>query len=319
MSTDSPNAALAFVFPGQGAQAVGMMDALAAEFPHPRQRFAAASAVLGFDLWDLVVNGPAETLNSTVNTQPALLAASVACWDIWRELGGPRPALMAGHSFGEYSALVCAGALDFAAGIALVAARGRFMQEAVAAGAGGMAAVMGLDTDAVTQVCAEAEAAGEVCAPANLNAPGQIVISGSKAGVDRGCELAVAAGAKRTIPLSVSAPAHCELMRPAAARLEAMLADTAFDPPQVQVLHNVDVARHADAAGIRSALVAQMYSPVRWIETVETFVAAGVTELVECGPGKVLSGLARRINRNLNARPFGDRAALSTTISELGS
>jgi [acyl-carrier-protein] S-malonyltransferase len=284
---------LAFVFPGQGAQSVGMVTALAAEFPRVRARYDEASDVLGLDLWTMVDSGPADVLNLTANTQPALLAASVATWDIWCALGGPAPALMAGHSFGEYSALVCSGALTYRDAVGLVADRGRFMQEAVPAGTGGMAAVLGLERPALDAAC-EAAADRGVAQCANLNAPGQIVISGEAAAVARAGELAKEAGAKRVVPLAVSVPAHSALMRPAADRFRDRIASVTVGTPGIPVIHNVDVASHATAAEIREALIAQLYSAVRWQETIEHFARAGVTRVVECGPGKVLAPLVKR-------------------------
>ena len=306
---------LGFVFPGQGSQAVGMMAALASDFPQVRARFDSASEVLGFDLWQLVASGPEEDLNRTQNTQPALLAASVATWDIWCAEGGPRPALMAGHSFGEYSALVCAGALDFATAIGLVAERGRLMQSAVPPGEGGMAAILGLDLGPLEEACAEAAATLGVCSCANLNAPGQIVIAGTAAAVERACELAAGRGAKRAMKLAVSVPAHCALMRPAAEGLAARLAEVAFAPPGIAVVHNVDVASHTDAAAIRDALIRQLYSPVRWIETIEQFARAGVTHVAECGPGKVLAPLIKRIDKNLQTVALNEPAGLRDFIA----
>lgn len=284
---------LAFVFPGQGAQSVGMVAALAAEFPQVRARYDEASDVLGFDLWQMVDTGPAESLNLTANTQPALLAASVATWDVWRAIGGAAPSVMAGHSFGEYSALVCSGALCYRDAVGLVADRGRFMQEAVPAGAGGMAAVLGLERPALEAACAAAAETG-IAQCANLNAPGQIVISGDAAAVVRAGELAKAAGAKRVVPLAVSVPAHSALMRPAAERFRERIAPVTVSRPGIPVVHNVDVATHDSPEDIREALVAQLYSAVRWQETVEHFAAAGVTRVFECGPGKVLAPLVKR-------------------------
>lgn len=284
---------LAFVFPGQGAQSVGMVSGLAAVYPQVRARFDEASAVLGLNLWRMAAEGPAEELNSTQNTQPALLAASVATWDIWCANGGPKPQLMAGHSFGEYSALVCAGALAFDAAVGLVADRGRFMQEAVPPGAGAMAAVLGLDGEALQKICDEV-ALGDAVQCANLNAAGQVVISGTASGVARAGEMAKQAGAKKVIPLAVSVPAHSALMRPAALRFESRVADVSFVSPAIDVIHNVDLQSHRNAESIRSALVQQLYSPVRWQETMELFTARGVTRLIECGPGKVLAPLAKR-------------------------
>lgn len=307
---------LGMVFPGQGAQSVGMMDALAAEFSQVQARFDAASRVLGFDLWQLVHAGPAETLNQTHNTQPALLAASVATWDIWRALGGDVPQLMAGHSFGEYSALVCAGALGFEDAVALVAARGRHMQEAVAPGAGAMAAVLGLDAEVLAGVCLEAAPAGIVeCA--NLNAPGQVVLSGTAAGVAKASELAKAAGAKKVIPLAVSVPAHCALMEPAAQRYAARIAEVDFAAPGVTVLHNVDVAAHSVPAEIRQALVAQLSRPVRWQETMAEFARRGITHIVECGPGKVLGPLVKRGAPGVEPLSLASPAELRSALGQV--
>ena len=307
---------LGMVFPGQGAQSVGMMDALAGEFPQVKSRFDAASRVLGFDLWQLVHAGPAETLNQTHNTQPALLAASVATWDVWCALGGAQPALMAGHSFGEYSALVCAGALDFEDAVALVAARGRYMQDAVAPGAGAMAAVLGLDAEILAGVCAEAASVG-VAECANLNAPGQVVLSGTVAGVAKASELAKAAGAKKVIPLAVSVPAHCALMEPAATRYAARIAEVAFASPVVTVLHNVDVAAHLPPEDIRAALVAQLSRPVRWQETMAEFARRGITHIAECGPGKVLGPLVKRGAPGVEPLSLASPAELRTALGQL--
>ena len=307
---------LGMVFPGQGAQSVGMMDGLAEEFPQVHKRFESASRVLGFDLWQLVHAGPAETLNQTQHTQPALLAASVATWDIWRALGGGEPRLMAGHSFGEYSALVCAGALDFEDAVALVAARGQHMQEAVAPGAGAMAAVLGLEAEVLQGVCKEASAAGIVeCA--NLNAPGQVVLSGTSAGVARASELAKAAGAKKVIPLAVSVPAHCALMEPAAARYAARIADVRFTAPEIPVLHNVDVDTHSEPEGIRQALVAQLSRSVRWQETMAEFARRGITHIVECGPGKVLGPLVKRGAPGVEPLALASPAEIRSALAHL--
>ncbi|MGE0486563.1 MAG: ACP S-malonyltransferase [Gammaproteobacteria bacterium] len=319
MPTDQQLSQLAFVFPGQGSQTVGMMNAMADGFALVRQRFAVASEVLGFDLWDLVANGPEERLNSTQNTQPALLAASVATWDAWLDCGGPRPAMMAGHSFGEYTALVCAGALDYATAVALVADRGRYMQDAVPQGEGAMAAILGLDGTTIDSVCAEAADAGGTCSAANLNAPGQIVIAGSRDAVARACDLATAQGAKRAMTLPVSVPAHCALMRPAATRLAERLAGVAFAAPDTTIVHNVDLGTYRDANAIRNALVGQLHSPVRWIETIERFGAEGITRICECGPGKVLGALIKRIDRNIACSSLADPDTLRATVSELAT
>lgn len=309
---------LAFVFPGQGAQSVGMVAALAAEFPQVRARFDDASSMLGFDLWALADEGPAERLNMTEHTQPALLAASVATWDVWLALGGPRPTLLAGHSFGEYSALVCSDALAFRDAIGLVADRGRFMQQAVPAGTGAMAAVLGLEQAALAAACAGAAAVG-LAQCANLNAPGQIVISGESAAVARAGELAKEAGAKRVVPLAVSVPAHSALMKPAAERFAARIAPIAIASPAIPVVHNVDVASHDAADDIRAALVAQLYSPVRWQETIALFAARGITQVVECGPGKVLAPLVKRCAAALEVHSLNGPAELRAALAGLGA
>ncbi|GAA5189344.1 ACP S-malonyltransferase [Ferrimonas gelatinilytica] len=301
----------AFVFPGQGSQSVGMLAELAAELPVVEQTFAEASDALGFDLWQLVQEGPAETLNQTHNTQPALLAASVAIWRAYQTQGGEAPAVLAGHSLGEYSALVCAGVIPFADAIKLVALRGQLMQEAVPAGVGAMAAIIGLDDAAIAEAC-QAAAEGEVVAPVNYNSPGQVVIAGHKAAVDRAGAACKAAGAKRALPLPVSVPSHCELMKPAADKLALALADIPFAAPRIPVINNVDVVQATDAEAIKDALVRQLYCPVRWTETVEAMAADGVEVLLECGPGKVLTGLAKRINKSLVASALHSVADLQS-------
>ena len=313
--------AFAMVFPGQGAQTVGMVDALAADFPQIKRRYAQASEILKFDLWALVTDGPREVLNRSEHTQPALLAASVATWDIWCALGGHRPSLVAGHSFGEYSALVCADALDFEAAVGLVAARGRLMQDAVRPPLrGAMAAVLGLDAEVLEAVCAQA-AGDDIVACANLNAPGQVVISGTAEAVARAAELAKARGAKKVIPLTVSVAAHCALMAPAAIHFAELVAAIALRPPQIPVIHNVDVTAHPVPADIRHALVAQLAEPVRWQATIEYFARAGVTQVVECGPGKVLGPLIKRCAPDLTTLPLGSpaelRAALAAGLKDL--
>ena len=287
----------AVVFPGQGSQSVGMLKALAAAEPVVIETFAAASEALGYDLWQLCQNGPEDLLGSTERTQPAMLAAGVATWRVWQKHGGPLPSAMAGHSLGEYSALVCSGALDFRTAIELVQFRGRAMQAAVPAGQGAMAALLGLDDASVEAACAEA-AQGDVVQAANYNSPGQVVIAGSAAAVDRAIEIAKAKGAKRAIKLPVSVPSHSALMRPAADQLAARLETTAFATPQVKDIYTVDVRKHGDAASIRTALVEQLVKPVRWSATVQAMVAAGARVIIECGPGKVLTGLNRRIEKN---------------------
>ncbi|BEM57412.1 malonyl CoA-acyl carrier protein transacylase [Serratia marcescens] len=305
----------AFVFPGQGSQAVGMLAELAAQFPIVEETFGEASSALGYDLWQLVQQGPAEELNKTWQTQPALLAASVAIFRVWQQQGGKAPALMAGHSLGEYSALVCAGVLDFKAAIRLVELRGKLMQEAVPEGTGAMYAIIGLDNDAIAKACEES-AQGQVVSPVNFNSPGQVVIAGNKEAVERAGAACKAAGAKRALPLPVSVPSHCALMKPAADKLAVTLQDITFNAPQVPVVNNVDVRTENDPEAIRSALVRQLYSPVRWTESVEFIAAQGVTSLLEVGPGKVLTGLTKRIVDTLTAAAVNDTASLSAALEQ---
>ena len=305
----------ALVFPGQGSQSVGMLTAYGDAAPI-RETLAEASDALGLDLAAMIVAGPADLLNQTVNTQPAMLAAGVAVYRLWQSQGGPVPAMMAGHSLGEYSALVCAGALGFADAVRLVRLRAEAMQSAVPEGVGAMAAVLGLEDDAVRAVCAEA-AEGEVLEAVNFNSPGQVVIAGNKAAVDRGCALAKAKGAKRALPLPVSVPSHCALMRPAAEKLRAALAAIEVKSPLVTVLHNADVASHVDPDAIRDALARQLYSPVRWVETVRAFAAQDIGMVAECGPGKVLAGLNKRIVDGLPGLALTDAAALADAMAKL--
>lgn len=307
----------ALVFPGQGSQSVGMMAAYG-DLPVIRHTFAEASDALGEDLWLMMADGPAEKLALTVNTQPLMLTAGVAVYRAWQAAGGPAPALMAGHSLGEYSALVAAGALAFADAVPLVRLRAQAMQEAVPAGTGAMAALMGLDVEAVRAVCAEA-AQGEVVEAANLNAPGQIAIAGTKAAVERAIEAAKARGAKRGVLLPVSAPFHCALMRPAAERLKARLAEIAVARPLIPVLNNVDVAICDDPEHIRNALVRQAYSSVRWIESVQAMAARGISQVYECGPGKVLAGLTKRIDGSLTGGAIADAGGLQQALEAVRS
>ena len=287
----------AFVFPGQGSQSVGMLSALAEMHPVVQETFAEASAVLGYDLWKLCQQGPEDQLGATERTQPAMLAAGIATWRVWQQQGGGLPAAMAGHSLGEYSALVAAGVLDFRTALALVQFRGRAMQAAVPAGSGAMAAILGLDDADVIAACEQA-AQGEVVQAANFNSPGQVVIAGTAAAVERAVEVAKAKGAKRAIKLPVSVPSHSALMAPAATQLAERLQDVAIDAPTVRDLYTVDVRKHGDADAIRRALVEQLVKPVRWTETIQAMLAAGVRVVVECGPGRVLTGLNRRIEKN---------------------
>jgi len=304
---------LALVFPGQGSQSVGMMagyDVL----PVVRETFAEASAVLGQDLWALVTDGPDEALNQTVNTQPVMLAADVAVYRAWQAAGGAQPALFAGHSLGEYAALVASGALAFGDALPLVRFRAQAMQDAVPAGVGAMAAVMGLDEAGIAEACREA-AQGQIVEPVNFNAPGQIVIAGHREAVERAIAVAKTKGAKRALMLPVSAPFHSQLLRPAKERLATYLAKVRVEMPAVPVLHNVDVRAASSPEEIRSALAQQAASPVRWIETIQAFAARGVTHIVECGPGKVLTGLAKRIASDIEALPLNDADAIAAAVA----
>ncbi|MEH6529916.1 ACP S-malonyltransferase [Photobacterium frigidiphilum] len=299
----------AIVFPGQGSQAVGMLAELAEKFDIVKHTFAEASEVLGYDLWALVQNGPAEDLNQTDRTQPALLTASVAIWRVWQEQGGEQPAVLAGHSLGEYSALVCAGVIDFKEAIKLVELRGQLMQEAVPAGVGAMSAIIGLDNDSIAKACEEA-AQDQIVSPVNFNSPGQVVIAGNKEAVERANVLCKEAGAKRALPLPVSVPSHCALMKPAADKLAVALEAIEFNAPSIPVINNADVQTESDPVAIKLALVKQLYGPVRWTESVERMANEGIEQLLEMGPGKVLTGLTKRINRALASAVVNDSASL---------
>ncbi|HDR1068069.1 Malonyl CoA-acyl carrier protein transacylase [Pasteurella multocida] len=306
----------AMVFPGQGSQAVGMLAELATEYPVVEETFKQASDVLGYDLWQLVQQGPAEELNKTWQTQPALLAASVAIYRVWQEkYPHLKPDVMAGHSLGEYSALVCAGALDFQDAVKLVELRGKLMQQAVPEGTGAMYAIIGLDNEAIISACADA-AQGEVVSAVNFNSPGQVVIAGAKAAVERAAAACKYAGAKRALPLAVSVPSHCALMKPAADQLAVSLDNIAIRTPTTAVINNVDVACETENSEIRHALVRQLYSPVRWTETVERMAKDGVQVLVEVGPNKVLTGLTKRIVADLQATAVNDLTSLNA-VDEL--
>lgn len=293
------SASLAFVFPGQGSQSLAMLAEHGAQQKLILDTFAEASEALGYDLWALTQQGPEEQLNQTDKTQPAILAASVALWRLWLAEGGARPAFVAGHSLGEYSALVAAGSLPFAEAVKLVELRGQLMQQAVPAGQGGMAAILGLEDADVLAACADA-AQGEVVSAVNFNAPGQVVIAGSATAVARAVEACKARGAKRAMPLPVSVPSHCELMRPAAERFAEAVAAIAWQAPQIPLVQNVSAAVVADLDGLKRDLLAQLYSPVRWVESMVCLAEQGVTDLVECGPGKVLSGLNKRCIKGIN-------------------
>ncbi|AIA70643.1 malonyl CoA-acyl carrier protein transacylase [Pectobacterium atrosepticum SCRI1043] len=305
----------AMVFPGQGSQTVGMLAELAAEYPVVTETFAQASEVLGYDLWQLTQQGPAEELNKTWQTQPVLLTASVAIWRAWQQQGGKTPALMSGHSLGEYSALVCAGVLDFQQTVRLVELRGKLMQEAVPEGTGAMYAIIGLDNDAIAKACEES-AQGQVVSPVNFNSPGQVVIAGNKDAVERAGAACKAAGAKRALPLPVSVPSHCALMEPAAKKLSVALESVTFNSPVIPVVNNVDASIETTPEAIRNALVRQLHCPVRWTDCVEFMASQGVESLLEVGPGKVLTGLTKRIVDTLTAAAVNDPASLSAAIEK---
>ena len=307
---------LAFVFPGQGSQHLGMLQELAADYPIIEQTFQEASDVLGFDLWALVQSGPEEELNATHNTQPALLTAGVALWRLWEQKGGATPSVLAGHSLGEYTALVCGGAIDFADGVRLVQARGRYMHEAVPAGTGGMAAILGLDDAAVVAACEQA-AQGEVVSAVNFNCPGQVVIAGEKAAVERGIEACKEAGAKRAVPLPVSVPSHCALMKPAADQMAQALEGVGLRMPMIQVIQNVTAEAPSDVDELKRNLLTQLYSPVLWTRSVQNMLTCGVTTTIECGPGKVLAGLNKKVDRALNVVAINDPAGLDKALALL--
>lgn len=304
---------LAFVFPGQGSQSLAMLSELAASYPVIEQTFAEASQVLGYDLWALTQQGPVEQLNDTARTQPALLAASVALWRLWQQQSDKMPDVLAGHSLGEYSALVVAGVLEFKAAIALVERRGQLMQQAVPAGQGAMAAILGLDDEQVIAACHDA-AEAEVVAAVNFNSPGQVVIAGNSAAVARAIEVCKALGAKRALPLPVSVPSHCLLMQPAALELEQYVNGLVLQAPQIPLINNVDVRIESEPSAIQAALVRQLYQPVRWTETVQALAASDVTHLIECGPGSVLSGLNKRIDKTLQLGSLTDAKALHQAL-----
>ena len=313
--------AFAFVFPGQGSQSVGMMAAYG-DSPIIRATFDEASATLSQDLWQLVVDGPAEALAQTVNTQPLMLTAAIAAYRLWLEKGGKLPVVVAGHSLGEYSALVAAGVIDFSDAVPLVRLRASAMQEAVPMGTGAMAAILNLEDEKILEACAEAIAevgAGAVVEPVNFNAPGQTVIAGSKAAVERACEGCKARGAKRAVLLPVSAPFHSSLIRPAADKLAQRLAQLEFNEPSIPVINNVDVAIESDPQRIKDALIRQAYSPVRWVETIRKMAGMGISSVAECGPGKVLAGLVKRSADGVNGIALADAAAIDAALNILES
>lgn len=308
------NQSLAFVFPGQGSQQIGMLSDLAEKYAVIGSTFDQASDVLGYDLWALTQNGPDTDLNSTDKTQPALLTAGVALWRLWLEQGGATPALLAGHSLGEYTALVCAGVLPFEAAVNLVKLRGEFMQQAVPAGEGGMAAILGLDDEVVVKLCDEA-AQGDIVSAVNYNSPGQIVIAGQASAVERAIVLCKSAGAKRALPLPVSVPSHCALMKPAAQRLSVELDAVTLGTPQIPVVQNVAAEVAGSSEVIKQNLLMQLYSPVLWAPTVRVMAEQGVSRMIECGPGKVLSGLNKRIERSLELGAIGDMAGFDKALN----
>lgn len=303
----------AFIFPGQGSQSIGMMNSLAESNPLIQDTFSEASAILGYDLWALVTDGPAERLNSTDITQPAMLTAGVATWRAWQAGGGTNPSMMAGHSLGEYTALVCAGAMNFSDAVSLVADRASFMQAAVPAGEGAMAAILGLDDESVRTLCQD-NAAGEVLEAVNYNAPGQVVVAGSTAAVGRLADNAKAAGAKRALILPVSVPSHCALMKPASERMAERLTKVAISACEISVIHNVNVQTASTADEIRDLLARQISEPVRWVETVNSMAQQDVNQLLECGPGKVLCGLTKRINRDISCIPLINNDSIATAL-----
>jgi len=314
-SMSSTSATLAFVFPGQGSQSVGMLAELAAAHAEVEATFEEASQGAGLDLWNLSAQGPEEQLNRTENTQPALLAASVAVWRVWQKLGGAQPTQLSGHSLGEYSALVCAGALSLHDAAALVAERGRLMQAAVPAGVGAMAAILGGDDAQIAAVCEEV-AQGQVVSPANFNSPGQLVIAGNAEAVERALARLAELGVKKAIRLAVSVPSHCALMREAADRLGERMASIAWQLPSIPVVQNAEARSYGTVEEIRGALQRQLYLPVRWTECVQTLAAGGATRVAECGPGKVLTGLVKRIDKALEARAIGAPAELDAARAE---
>ena len=307
--------ALAFVFPGQGSQALGMLAELASEYAVVKSTFEEASAGAGADLWSISQEGPEELLNRTDNTQPALLAAGVAVWRVWQELHGLEPGVLAGHSLGEYTALVCSGALSLTDAAAVVAERGRLMQAAVPQGVGAMAAILGGDDAQIAQVCAEV-AQGQVVAPANYNAPGQLVIAGNSEAVDRALARLAELGVKKAVKLAVSVPSHCMLMRDAADKLAERFDKIAWQAPKIPVVQNADAKSFDSLVDIRAALARQLYQPVRWTESVQALAAAGVRRAAECGPGKVLTGLLKRIDRTIDGRAIGAPADLQQAIAD---
>ena len=306
----------AYLFPGQGSQSIGMLAELASEYPEVEQTFTQGSEILKQDLWALVKDGPEEDLNRTENTQPIMLCASVAVWKVWSENYSGKPSMMAGHSFGEYTALVCAGVLDFEEVVPLARFRGEVMQQAVPQGQGAMAAVLGLENDKLAQVCIDASQ-GQVVEAVNFNAPGQVVIAGDSDAVNRAIDVAKEAGAKRAVILPLSVPSHSSLMRPAAEKLQEYLADITLQSSDVNILHNADVEVHTSAEDIKDALYRQLFNPVRWVESIQSMVSNGVDRFVELGPGKVLTGLSKRIDRSVPCYCVHDLKSLEQALEKL--
>ena len=309
------NSDLAFVFPGQGSQTTGMLADLSTEHKSIREVFAEASDCLGYDLWELIQNNPDDKLNKTEYTQPALLVASYAVWQIWQVMGGQKPVVLAGHSLGEYTALVCSGVLSFEDAVTLVADRGKYMQAAVADGTGAMAAILGLEDDKVIQVCEAAASSSQIVSAANFNSAGQVVIGGHKEAVEKAAELAKEAGAKRAMLLPVSVPSHCALMQEAAVELSERMEQVQFSEAEIPIIQNVDVISRTSPGEIKQALLKQLHQPVRWVETVNKINSMNVSRIVECGPGKVLAGLIKRIDRSINVTPIFDIKSLDTALN----
>lgn len=308
---------VAMIFPGQGSQSVGMLSAYVAQYPLVQEYFSRASDVVGYDLWDVVQNGPADKLNQTEITQPALLTADVALYEIWKSLDAPKPAMMAGHSLGEYSALVCANALTFEDAVKLVQKRGEAMQAAVPAGTGAMAAILGLADDKVVELC-DAHKNHDVLSAANFNSVGQVVIAGHQAAVQRAVDAAKSFGAKLAKVIPVSVPSHCALMQPAAEALSAVMETVTVLAPTIPVVHNVDVSVHEVPDKIKEALIAQLTQPVRWVDTIQWLQSQGITQCVECGPGKVLTGLNKRIDKTLTTYSTETPEAMTTALNDIG-
>ncbi|MFT3931367.1 MAG: ACP S-malonyltransferase [Spongiibacteraceae bacterium] len=309
------NEQLAFVFPGQGSQKVGMLADVAAAYPIVEETFAEASDALGYDMWAMVQQGPQEELNLTEKTQPILLTSSVALWRVWQQRNGAQPSLLAGHSLGEFSALVCAGTIEFRDAVKLVRARGQFMQTAVPVGMGAMAAVLGLEDEQIVNICRAATIGKEIVEAVNFNSPGQIVIAGTVEGVGKAIELCKAAGSKRALPLPVSAPFHTSLMRPAGDKLREAMADLKFSAPRIPVVHNVHAQTELDPEKIKAILFEQIFSPVQWTHCVQAMASKGITAAIECGPGKVLCGLVKRIDKNINCLGIEDVAGLDAALA----